>query len=531
MKKIATDIDDFEKLITGDYIYVDKTEYLSKIIEKGTYFFLSRPRRFGKSLFLDTIKSFYQGKKELFEGLYIANKDWNWEKYPIIHLDFNEIQVNNKNILSKRIGEELDDISKKNKINLDRDIIAAKFNELIEKLYNKYNKRVIVLIDEYDKPIISHLGKDQNNINDKKHLQIAKENQQFLKIFYDNLKPLSEYLELVFMTGVSKFSKLSVFSTLNNLIELDMHPEFSHMLGYTEEELRDNFDEHFKEYAKVNNMKKEEVYEEFKRMYNGFRFSDEDVRVYNPFSIAKALDMKKIDNYWFESGTPSFLIDLIKDKNYEIPKLANLEVVKSRLKAYDITRLQLIPLLFQTGYLTIKEIEGNQIYHLSYPNQEVEIAFSQNLLDELTDYKVKSSAIYRMKKALLKEEYEKFIDYMKSLFESIANLNIPSKQSERESYYHTIFYLTTELLADRELKIDSELLTARGRIDMVIESEDKVYIIEFKANQSVKNALAQIKEKRYAEKYKLKDKEINLIAINFSIEKKNIEDYKVVNYK
>ncbi|MEC9490667.1 MAG: PD-(D/E)XK nuclease domain-containing protein [Halanaerobiales bacterium] len=260
-------------------------------------------------------------------------------------------------------------------------------------------------------------------------------------------------------------------------------------------------------------------------MYNGFRFSDEDIRVYNPYSIAKALAAKKTDNYWFESGTPSFLIELLKDEQYEIPKLSDLEVFKSQLKAYDITRLQLIPLLFQTGYLTIKEKLGRDFLRLGYPNQEVETAFSQNLISELSNYEADLSLIRKLRLAINNFDLEAFIVNIRYLFESIANINIPAAASERESYYHTMFYLIAELLADRELKIDSELLTARGRIDMVVESKDKVFIIEFKANQSAEQAIKQIKEKRYADRYKLKDKEIILIGINFSIDQKNISEH------
>lgn len=375
------------------------------------------------------------------------------------------------------------DYARKYDLELNSTLVSSKFEELIIKISEKENKKVVLLIDEYDKAVISHLSQNPEEI------KIAKSNQKFLKIVYDNLKPLVEYLELVFITGISKFSKLSIFSTLNNLIELDMHPQFSHMLGYTEKELKNNFDPYFKKFAAEAEVDQAELYAEFKKMYNGFRFSDEDIRVYNPYSIAKALDAQKIDNYWFESGTPSFLMELIKSDKFEIPRLANLEVVKSQLKAYDITRLQLIPLLFQTGYLTIKEIIRGKIFKLSYPNLEVETAFSENILNEITDYRVEEALINRMKFALEEVDFEKFIKYLKSLFASIANINIPKTLSERESYYHTIFYLTAELLADRDLKIDSELLTARGRIDMVVESRDKIYIIEFKANQSAEKAV------------------------------------------
>jgi len=519
MKKLSTNISDFKELRQNNYLYIDKTEFLAKIISRDKYYFLSRPRRFGKTLFVDTLEKFYQGKKELFKDLYIYDKDWNWEEYPIIRLDFNRLEHSTTENLKIEMEEFLNDYAKKYDLKLNSTLISSKFEELIIKISEKEDKRAVLLIDEYDKSIISHLSQDPEEI------KIAESNQNFLKAIYDNLKPLVKYLELVFITGISKFSKLSIFSTLNNLIELDMHPEFSHMLGYTEKELHYNFDPYFAEFAAAADQSKEELYAEFKRMYNGFRFSDENIRVYNPYSIAKALEAKKIDNYWFESGSPSFLMELLKNEQHEIPKLADLEVFKSRLKAYDITRLQLIPLLFQTGYLTIKEKLGSDFLRLGYPNQEVEVAFSQNLIEELSNYQADLSLIRKLRLALNNFELENFINYIAYLFESIANINIPAAASARESYYHTMFYLTAELLADRDLKIDSELLTARGRIDMVVESKDKVFIIEFKANQSAEQAIKQIKEKGYAEQYRIKGKEIILIGINFSTEKKNISEH------
>src|SRR6056297_1797159 len=249
MKKIATDIDDFEKIIKEDFLYVDKTKFITKMIEAGTYYFLSRPRRFGKSLFLNTIKRFYEGKKELFKGLYIYDYDWKWEEYPIIHLDFNNIPAENKEILEKSLQKSLSKIADKYEVQLEIEKAYYMFSELIEKLASKYNKNVVVLIDEYDKAIVSNLNHNSSN-------NIALENQAYLKILYDNLKFHISNLELVFITGISKFSKLSIFSALNNLKILDMRPGFSFMLGYTEKELHDNFDPYFEKFASENNIEK-----------------------------------------------------------------------------------------------------------------------------------------------------------------------------------------------------------------------------------------------------------------------------------
>ncbi|AZO94319.1 ATP-binding protein [Halocella sp. SP3-1] len=526
MKRIAISLAEFEQIIEKNYIYVDKTRYLYEIVSKDKYYFLSRPRRFGKTLFIDTLKTFYEGKRELFKDLYVYDQEWDWEEYPIIRLDYNEIENKTTDIMKMEIEEILQKYAESYGVTLGAARISTKFSELVKKLSQKYNKGVVILIDEYDKPIISNLGKDLGD-EQKRRLQIAKENQEFLKILYDNLKPLEPYLQLVFITGVSKFSKVSIFSTLNNLIELDMHPRFSAMLGYTEEELRDNFKEHFEAFADKMDIRLGELYEKFKLMYNGFRFSDEAEKVYNPYSIAKALDYQKIDNYWFESGTPTFLVDLIKEQKFDVTGLDNLEVGRNKLKAYDITKLKLIPLLFQTGYLTIKDVEDNIIYTLGYPNHEVEGGLTQNLLEEFTDDRVETPIIHRIKKSLLNRDYEQFMEYMKSLFASIANINIPKSLEEREHYYHSIFYMVGVLFSDNNLNVYSELLTSEGRIDMLVKTEENIFIIEFKCNQSAEKAVEQIKEKDYADKFKIEEKEVVLIGINFDTEKRNVSEFEV----
>lgn len=522
MQKISTSISDFEELRRSNFLYVDKTEFLVKIITQDKYYFLSRPRRFGKTLFLDTIEKFYQGKKELFQGLYIHDFDWDWEKYPVLRLDFNRLEHSTTENLKIELREFINNQASKYGLQLQSTLISSRFEELIIKISEKENKKVVLLIDEYDKAIISHLSQDEDQI------KIAAENQDFLKTLYDNLKPLVKYLELVFITGISKFSKLSIFSTLNNLKELDMHPEFSYMLGYTEEELKHNFDSYFEEFAADRGVSKAELYAEFKQMYNGFRFSDEDIRVYNPYSIARALEAKKIDNYWFESGTPGFLIELIKSKNLDVSKLENIEVGKDDLKAYDIEKLELTPLLFQTGYLTIKEIEDQIIYKLGYPNQEVESGFTLNLAKSFSQNKITVPVVHRLKKALLDKKLEEFTAQMKSIFASLANINIPKSLQDREAYYNSIFYLIATLLTDNNFNVYSEILTSKGRIDMAVETEANIFIIEFKCNQSADNAIAQIEDKNYAESFKLKNKEIILIGINFDTQTKNIEEIKIV---
>jgi len=525
MQNIGIDLADFEYIRKNNLIYVDKTEFLYKIVSENKYYFLSRPRRFGKTLFVDTLEKFYQGKKELFEGLYIFNQDWNWEEHPIIRLDFNMIPSENREVLNKSLQKIFSKIAARYNIDLIVEEAYYMFPELIEKLYNKFDQDVVILIDEYDKPIISNLKStlEENSAN----LKTIDKNQDYLKMLYDYLKPLEGYLEKVFITGVSKFSKLSIFSTLNNLIELDQNEEFAEIMGYTEKELDEYFSPYFSKLAEKNNLTIPEFRKKFKQMYNGFRFTEKDSRVYNPFSVGSALKNTRFDNYWFKSGTPTFLIELIKKENFQITNLNNLEVNKNKLDATDIKKLKLIPLLFQTGYLTIKKIKNKEIYKLGYPNLEVEKSLTQNILDEFTNEKIELPLIYYIKKSLINKNLEKFIEQMKSIFAGLVNINIPKSLQDREAYYNSLFYLITTLLTDNNLNVYSEVLTSEGRIDSIIETDTNIYIIEFKANQDAEIALQQIKDKNYAERFKIKDKGIILIGTNFDTEKRNIKDIKI----
>ena len=404
--------------------------------------------------------------------------------------------------------------------------------ELITKLSQKYNKGVVFLVDEYDKPVISHIEKGGDR------LQNAIANQEFMMFFYGVLKSLEEHLRLVFITGISKFSKVSVFSTLNNLIELDSHPQYSDFLGYTQEELEFYFDHHFESMAEVMQIDKAELYRLFKAHYNGFRFTDELIWVYNPFSVGRALSLLEIRNYWFDSGNPSFLINLLKEKHFDLPSLENLEYSNNAVKAYDIRELQILPLLFQTGYLTIKDsLMNGEILNLSYPNLEVKEGFCDQLLTIFTPNNNNvMPTIYRMKKLFEKEEFEEYFAIVKSIFASIANNLIPKQDSDLdfitklsrfESYYHSLYYLLTSLMSDAYTRINCEMLNNIGRLDMAIETPKIVYIIEFKVDQTVEYAFKQIIEKKYADRYLKDGRKVKMLAINFSSKEKNIESWEV----
>ncbi|MBN1970073.1 MAG: AAA family ATPase [Candidatus Delongbacteria bacterium] len=528
MKNIAVSLASFESIIDSGFIYIDKTSFIHKIVSSPEkYFFLSRPRRFGKSLSINTLREVFLGNKELFKGLYIYDTDWKWGKYPIIQLDFNKIDNSTPEKLEENIIHFLSKIYTEHYIKVDRKSAGNIFEDLVIKLHDKYNKGVVFLVDEYDKPIISHLGEGDDA------LKIAKENQKFMKIFYDNLKALEPYLKTVYITGVSKFSRVSIFSTLNNLIELDYHPEFADFLGYREDELHTYFDEHFAVMADEMKVSKDELYELFRRYYNGFRFTDKDVRVYNPFSVGRALSFKQLRNFWFESGTPTFLVNLIKEKQYNLTNFQNLEISTIEVKAYDIENLQIEALLFQTGYLTIKDTFnlGRKLL-LSFPNSEVSEGFNKQLLSSISEDKVKSVLIFSLQDQLFNLDFDNFFKTIKTLFASVAYNIIPRKDdiidpynelTKFELYYHSLFYLIISLMSDIYTKVDVEVLTNIGRLDMVVKTPDRVFIFEFKVDQSADIAIKQIKNRKYADKFI--GKKITMIGIDFGSEEKNIKDW------
>jgi hypothetical protein len=362
MKKLPIGISDFRELIEGNYIYVDKTEYIYKLINQGKYYFLSRPRRFGKSLLLSTIRYLFQGYKDLFKDLYIYDK-WNWnETYPILRIDLSHLSITNEKEFEDQMELLLKEIGKEYKYNYQKKYKAnGNLHLLIKKCYENYNKKVVILIDEYDKIIL-------DNIENKEKAQKIREK---LKSFYSTLKGLDEYIKFVFITGVSKFAKVSLFSGLNQLEDISLNKEFGNICGYTQNEL----ESYFNDYLKDLNL------EEIKDWYNGYNFLKDTL--YNPFDILLYLRNREFDSYWYKTGTPSFLIKLIKNKKYDVTQLENKIVKKNILEKFDIDDISIEALMFQTGYLTIKEVfhkEYGQEYKLGFPNKEVKISFSENIL-------------------------------------------------------------------------------------------------------------------------------------------------------
>ncbi|MBN2895148.1 MAG: ATP-binding protein [Campylobacterales bacterium] len=502
MQMLPIGIQTFQKIRSDDYVYIDKTPEALKLIHSGhQYFFLSRPRRFGKSLFIDTLHNIFDGKQELFEQLHIHDKyDWS-KRYPVIRMDFGNQKAKTPEKLALYIKNRLFDIAQHYDVEINREEYYEIFKELITNLQEKYNQKVVILIDEYDKPIL-------DNIED---IPLAKEMREILRGFYTIIKGADADLRFAFLTGVSKFAKASIFSGLNNLYDISLDTDYATICGYTQEDLERSFKAHLKD-ADMD---------EIKRWYNGYSWLGE--AVYNPFDILLFIQNRcEFKNYWFETGTPTFLIKLMKEKQYFLPNLADLEAGDSLINSFDIEDLDVEAILFQAGYLTIKEkhrIGALYMYRLKVPNIEVQTSLNDHLLKYIEPNqhtKTKhQSGIY---KALSSCDLEALKTNLIALYASISHHNFTKNQIDHyEGFYASVIYA---YLASLGVDLIAEDITNKGRIDLSIKMDHAIYIFEFKVD--AKDALSQIKSKRYQEKYLSADLPIFLIGIEFDSHKRNI---------
>ena len=500
MKRLPIGIQTFRDIVQNDYLYVDKTEKIFDLVNnpKGVYF-LSRPRRFGKSLLISTLNEIFEGNKELFKGLWIYKADYAWEKHPVIRIDFSKSKARNSDELINYIVYQLDKTAQLYGISLEQTQYDIKFDELLTKL-SGINK-VVVLIDEYDKPII-------DNIENK---ELAIELREILKGFYTIIKACDEYIRFVLLTGVSKFSKAGVFSGLNNLKDISMDTRYSSLLGITRQEMESSFKEYIDQFAKTEDVSKSELVEKITYWYDGFCFSRSCEKVFNPFSILLLFDNARFSNYWFESATPSFLIKLIKEKDFDLTGLDGVNISESAFSSYEIENLKIIPILFQTGYLTITEYNKERMeYTLAYPNFEVKNSMTECLAEaySFVERELVHGYAWKLIDALRDQDFETFFDTLKIFFADIPyDLHI-----KKEKYYQTIFYLIFSLIG---LKVEAEVKTNKGRIDAVIIDKD-IYIFEFKFDGDKDHALNQIKDKKYFEKYQGEGKKIYLFGVEFA---------------
>jgi hypothetical protein len=515
MKILPIGIQDFETIIKGNFVYVDKTKYYYDTFETGKFYFFSRPRRFGKSLFLSSLKYLYQGRKDLFKGLWIED-NWNWDLiYPVIHVDLSKIDTR-KSTLQSGLMAQMTAHAKNYGIELNGNSAAECFVELIHKL-GQGDQKCVVLVDEYDKPITDYITDPET----------SEQHVKELKSFYGILKSSDPYLQKVIITGVSKYGKVSIFSDLNNLHDVSMSPVAAKACGYTQEELESYFDLHIEAGLAKYDTTKEDFLARIKNWYNGYIFDDEmSARLYNPFSILNFFASYRLKNYWFETGTPTFLTELLAQDQFDPARLEYLKTTDILFKSADLSHIDALSLLYQTGYLTIKDINGSfefQRYILGFPNQEVRLSFMSYLLAEYaqeTPSQISTNVIVKIQDALWEKDWPSFFECINGVFATVPYLIFKNQ----EAYYHALVHVILTLSGHLVL---SEVLTNKGRIDSVLETEQFIVIFEFKMDSSAQVALAQIHEKGYAERYGKTDKALVLIGVNFDSKERKITDWVV----
>ena len=509
-------IQNFEKLREGGYVYIDKTAKVHKLVSAGGYYFLSRPRRFGKSLLVSTIEAYMSGKKDLFGGLALEKLETDWAAYPVLHLDLSGKAYNTEEALLNVLNYHLEQWEKAYSAECIDNNPETRFKRIIDAAYAVTGYQVVILIDEYDKPIIDNL--DNPALQDYY--------RSLLQGFYGVMKAKDGSIRLGFLTGVTKIGKLSVFSGLNNLNDISMDPEYSDICGISGSDLHKYFSESVNELAERNSMTENECYSKLKEMYDGYHFSEDSEGMYNPFSLLNTLQKKRFNEYWFETGTPSFLVKILKQTGYDITRLSedDVEIDSDMLSGvYDYINNP-IPLLYQSGYLTIREFDRMfGIYKLGFPNMEVKKGFTKMLLTAYAPVPEKEGNVLTAKlyRAATSGKPEEMMRILEGLF-ARANYQI---QGDAERDFQYAMYLIFELLGEY---VRTEYQTSNGRIDILLQTEGYIYIIEIKTDGSADEALAQIEEKGYAKAFAADSRKVFKIGVNFDKSSRRIEDWKVL---
>lgn len=500
MRRLPVDISTFSELRLSDYVYVDKTKYLYDMITGGRRYFLSRPRRFGKSLLVSTLKEILTANKKLFDGLWIAHSDYAWQEHGVIQLDFSSLNSETTDAFKKNLCEELYRIAQ------DYNIIAEdKISDphsllkiIVHALFKQYGQ-VAILVDEYDSPILKNLNKEA-----------AKQIRDMLQQFFSTVKSLDAQIQFVFITGVSSFAKAGLFSGINNLQILTLRDHYAAICGYTDEEIDHYFSEHINTWATKESIPYDNLRQEIKSWYNGYSFGHNVPKVYNPFSVMNALHIQKFENFWFQSGAPTFLVEILK-KEYLSFDPDKLEASKEFLGIFDVDATPLLSLMFQAGYLTITGYDQeSNLYSLYYPNKEVRVALQEYLLGIFAhiDAHIAGQLLLKLRRAFINENIEEIITLLNQLF-----AHVPYQlHNEQEKYYHGLLIM---ICIGAGLKAHAEYSTQLGRIDLIIELPQKIYVIEIKFNTSAQKALDQIKKRKYYERFMAENKIIILFGLAF----------------
>ena len=507
--KYPIGIQNFEKIRREGYAYVDKTALMYKMVSEGSYYFLSRPRRFGKSLMVSTLEAFFSGKKELFEGLYAGSADWDWQEYPILHLDLNVKKYESKEDLDKVLNRHLEKWEQLyGSPYADRDL-EERFLQVVELAFEQTGRQVVILIDEYDKPLLQAIGNEA----------LQTEYRNTLKAFYGVLKSCDACIKFAFLTGVTKFGKVSVFSDLNNLIDISIDHRYAEVCGISEHELYRDFDDSILALAEANGLTKEECCKRLRLDYDGYHFGIEGPGMYNPFSVLNTFAKLRFSDYWFETGTPSFLVHQLKKTCYPLENMTTEDVATDTLNSIDVMDDNPLPLLYQSGYLTIRSYDRRfDTYTLGFPNREVEQGFIKYLLPFYSPKVTDKSrfAVAQFTKDIEGGQAEAFMQRLEDFF-ATGDYEVVGKA---EKYFQNTLYVFFRLLG---FYVDVERHTANGRMDTVIQTPEYIYILELKIDRTAAEALQQIEDKGYARPFEGDRRTLFKIGVNFSTATKLID--------
>lgn len=505
-------IQNFEKIRKDGYFYIDKTALIYQMVKTGSYYFLSRPRRFGKSLLISTLEAYFLGKKELFEGLAIEKLEKDWTVYPIFHMDLNTEKYDTRESLDSILNFTLEKWEQQYGTAPSETTFALRFRGLIERAYKQTGQRVVILIDEYDKPMLQAIGNEG----------LQKEFRNTMKAFYSVLKTMDGCIQFAFLTGVTKFGKVSVFSDLNNLDDISMRNQYIDICGVSEKELHDDLEIELHELADIKGVSYHEICDKLREYYDGYHFTHNSIGIYNPFSLLNTFKYKEFGSYWFETGTPTYLVELLKKHHYDLRRMAHEETSISVLNSIDSASDNPIPVIYQSGYLTIKGYDEEfGIYSLGFPNREVEEGFIKFLLPFYANTNAVESEfeIQKFVREIRIGDYDSFFRRLRSFFADTPYELI----RDLELHYQNVLFIVFKLVG---FYVKAEYHTSEGRIDLVLQTDKFVYVIEFKLDGTAEDALRQINEKHYALPFEAGgNRRLFKIGVNFNAKMRNIEKW------
>ena len=505
-------IQNFEKIRKDGYFYIDKTALIYQMVKTGSYYFLSRPRRFGKSLLISTLEAYFLGKKELFEGLAMEKLEKDWITYPIFHMDLNTEKYDTRESLDSILNFTLEKWEQQYGTAPSETTFALRFRGLIERAYEQTGQRVVILIDEYDKPILQAIGNEE----------LQKEFRNTMKAFYSVLKTMDGCIQFAFLTGVTKFGKVSVFSDLNNLDDISMRNQYIDICGVSEKELHDDLEIELHELADIKGVSYHEICDKLREYYDGYHFTHNSIGIYNPFSLLNTFKYKEFGSYWFETGTPTYLVELLKKHHYDLRRMAHEETSISVLNSIDSASDNPIPVIYQSGYLTIKGYDEEfGIYSLGFPNREVEEGFIKFLLPFYANTNAVESEfeIQKFVREIRIGDYDSFFRRLRSFFADTPYELI----RDLELHYQNVLFIVFKLVG---FYVKAEYHTSEGRIDLVLQTDKFVYVIEFKLDGTAEDALRQINEKHYALPFEAGgNRRLFKIGVNFNAKMRNIEKW------